>query len=725
MKRRQEKPSNQLNRRLFLKLSALSTLPLTLHATEGRTAKKVQTYDKDSSTSLSLKDDSIGTHQKYNKYLSFSEKMSQSVSIFDYGAIGDGTHHPLSERYKTLSEAQIDFPFITSLQQSIDYAALQSAIIDVESRTNSIKGGVVNIGSAEIITDPIIINGRCIIKGQGIGISILKMRSGMSGDFITFSASSFCAGLKDLTIDGSQSIRSRGLVISLVNKADMESGDTATKKEKGDSKYKYTTISEVMVYNFKGDGIHIYEANYALFLENIHIYKNLGNGIINESTDNFFSNLYIEKNGLNGLVNKGGNNKFYAIKSIWNGWRNKDTYAFDFSGSSRINGSMLEAQDCFGNGFCFKKVTDSFFYGLIADVVGYKSLNNTSLSSGSGIGIRISQMTNTALTGKIVNYKKNQKGENVITQWPYIIDGINSESVIEIVYGNYTCNQGPVFSVGHESKSNLALTPRTNEEIINNTLFSAGEPIIDKTGLSFSKSILKEPYIIIVGECNPIKNLYLSLAASMDLSHGDFNNQKTFEFGNILILTSYEKHQLYFHLIIRGYDKEKILNIGVISNVKNTEAIDIRLTLNIETDEHNNLISRTSLHARGEDGKEKISNMNISLYDLTASALAEFNAIKIYNSRMKYKFIAVTAKKKRYISGEFIDQEFRNHSDSEFYCNFINYKIKNKNTLYTMNFDLAPSAYLKHLRFLKTLPDGSEKICICLKNNQGSYEWSF
>ena len=42
----------------------------------------------------------------------------------EFGAIGDGTLHPLSERYATLSAAQADYSFVTSLTQSIDWAAL-------------------------------------------------------------------------------------------------------------------------------------------------------------------------------------------------------------------------------------------------------------------------------------------------------------------------------------------------------------------------------------------------------------------------------------------------------------------------------------------------------------------------------------------------------------------------------------------------------------------------
>ena len=54
------------------------------------------------------------------------------VSDKDYGAIGDGTYHPLSEKYATLALAKFAYANIaakiTSLTQSIDWAAAQSAI---------------------------------------------------------------------------------------------------------------------------------------------------------------------------------------------------------------------------------------------------------------------------------------------------------------------------------------------------------------------------------------------------------------------------------------------------------------------------------------------------------------------------------------------------------------------------------------------------------------------
>lgn len=50
------------------------------------------------------------------------------VSACDYGAIGDGLSHPLSEFYATLPQAQLDYPHAASLSDEMDWAAIQKAL---------------------------------------------------------------------------------------------------------------------------------------------------------------------------------------------------------------------------------------------------------------------------------------------------------------------------------------------------------------------------------------------------------------------------------------------------------------------------------------------------------------------------------------------------------------------------------------------------------------------
>ena len=53
-------------------------------------------------------------------------KNSQSISPKDFGAFGDGLSHKLSTMYATLAEAQVKYPFATSLDDEADWCALQA-----------------------------------------------------------------------------------------------------------------------------------------------------------------------------------------------------------------------------------------------------------------------------------------------------------------------------------------------------------------------------------------------------------------------------------------------------------------------------------------------------------------------------------------------------------------------------------------------------------------------
>ncbi len=57
-----------------------------------------------------------------------ADRLNDTANVKDYGAIADGAYHPLSERFATLAEAQAVYPFVTSLSQSIDWAAIQSCL---------------------------------------------------------------------------------------------------------------------------------------------------------------------------------------------------------------------------------------------------------------------------------------------------------------------------------------------------------------------------------------------------------------------------------------------------------------------------------------------------------------------------------------------------------------------------------------------------------------------
>lgn len=93
------------------------------------TASSVDMGSLSNTDSLALGDALIGVRQPFTGAIPRTQhdKNRDKVTFKDFGAIGDDTLHQLSERFTTLYEAKLEYPFVTSLSQSIDYAALQAA----------------------------------------------------------------------------------------------------------------------------------------------------------------------------------------------------------------------------------------------------------------------------------------------------------------------------------------------------------------------------------------------------------------------------------------------------------------------------------------------------------------------------------------------------------------------------------------------------------------------
>jgi hypothetical protein len=87
------------------------------------------------------------------------------VTLKDYGAIGDGTSHPLSQFFATLAEAQAIYPFATSLSQQIDWAAFQLSL-DTNGIAYASEG-------TYYITEEVDVPDDAHIYGDGQGLSTL------------------------------------------------------------------------------------------------------------------------------------------------------------------------------------------------------------------------------------------------------------------------------------------------------------------------------------------------------------------------------------------------------------------------------------------------------------------------------------------------------------------------------------------------------------------------
>lgn len=89
-------------------------------------------------------------------------KLYESWSIKDFGAIGDGTLHTVQEwidsgKFSNLTAVQVVFPFVTSTTDSIDWVALQGAI----------KALPLNTADVGVLSPKGFANGGCVLVPRG------------------------------------------------------------------------------------------------------------------------------------------------------------------------------------------------------------------------------------------------------------------------------------------------------------------------------------------------------------------------------------------------------------------------------------------------------------------------------------------------------------------------------------------------------------------------------
>lgn len=111
-----------------------------------------------------------------------SQKNAETVSVKDFGAIGDNTAHKVAEwmvagsarYYPNLAAIQVDFPHVTALTDYVDWATIQKAIDYV-----AISGGTVNIPQGNYTTNkPLIVKSFVDIKGATQATRIKKLVDG-------------------------------------------------------------------------------------------------------------------------------------------------------------------------------------------------------------------------------------------------------------------------------------------------------------------------------------------------------------------------------------------------------------------------------------------------------------------------------------------------------------------------------------------------------------------
>lgn len=60
--------------------------------------------------------------------INLQNKLDNWITVQDFGALGDGQSHPVSEIFSGLAAAQMAFPHVTSMDDELDWAAIQAAI---------------------------------------------------------------------------------------------------------------------------------------------------------------------------------------------------------------------------------------------------------------------------------------------------------------------------------------------------------------------------------------------------------------------------------------------------------------------------------------------------------------------------------------------------------------------------------------------------------------------
>lgn len=92
---------------------------------------------------------------------SLASQLAETVTkilnvITGYGAIADGTSHPLSERYPTLTLAKMRYPSATSLTDEIDWAACQTAANDSANRSiSNLYGNTAKVAVGPTVVMPL------------------------------------------------------------------------------------------------------------------------------------------------------------------------------------------------------------------------------------------------------------------------------------------------------------------------------------------------------------------------------------------------------------------------------------------------------------------------------------------------------------------------------------------------------------------------------------------
>lgn len=234
-------------------------------------------------------DELIAVKQPYTGAIARTQhqKNAEFISVTDFGAIGDGSDHPLSEKFTTLTAAQMVYPFVTSLSQTQDYAGFQSAI-DTAGRSGGRGAGVyVPTTNGQYMVDDVNVNSAVTLYGDGKYGAKIKNRTGTC---ITLKAR--FSAVKNLNFEGSGKDTGNTFAIRIEEALITVSGnsfaffDTCLLSEKGHSSAELNVKNNRFASSnygvFLGGGqinSHFAHNTYADNYTHIHVSEDLSIGI--------------------------------------------------------------------------------------------------------------------------------------------------------------------------------------------------------------------------------------------------------------------------------------------------------------------------------------------------------------------------------------------------------------------------------------------------------------
>lgn len=102
-----------------------------------------------------------------------ANSLSERHNARDFGAIGDGFAHPLSEFYASLATAQAEFPAATSLDNLIDGLAINKMLTVIANSALGRGHGYIPAGRYRGNTGSLLLPSSCTLEGDGAGQTII------------------------------------------------------------------------------------------------------------------------------------------------------------------------------------------------------------------------------------------------------------------------------------------------------------------------------------------------------------------------------------------------------------------------------------------------------------------------------------------------------------------------------------------------------------------------